>query len=192
MAEEKQLDPLQSLIYNGGRMVGDIGEMIGDGVNAVQDGFNAAGEWVGDRVEDVQNGINAAGQAATDAGEAIVDTAGKGVDAVVDWGQGVGEYWGGMPALAQEGFDTGLTDDTTVIGDTVADAMEAMSGEKSLGSSNGTMLDNVAESVTGVASGVADKMHDFIDQRSGAEPAVSDPVAETVESARDHSVEMTM
>lgn len=195
MAEEKQLDPLQSLIYNGGRAVGDIGEMIGDGVGAVQDGFNTAGEWVGDRVEDVQNGINAAGQAVTDAGQAVADTAGAGVEAVVDWGQGVADYWGGIPALAQEGFDAGLTDDTTLMADTVAEAMEGFgagaANEKSLGASD--LFDGASKAIGESTEKLTGSLKDFVDRKSSTfESAIMDPVQETVESARQHASEMTM
>lgn len=89
MEEEKQLDPLQSFVYGAGETVGGIQK-------GVEGGLDAAGDFIGGGVE-----------AARNAGRSVSDFVGNGVEAVQDFGEGVAEYWGGMPALAKDGYDAG-------------------------------------------------------------------------------------
>lgn len=89
MEEEKQLDPLQSFVYGAGETVGGIQK-------GVEGGLDAAGDFIGEGVETTRN-----------AGRAVGDFVGNGVEAVQDFGKGVAEYWGGMPALAKDGYDAG-------------------------------------------------------------------------------------
>lgn len=89
MEEEKQLDPLQSFVYGAGEIVGGIQK-------GAESGLDAAGDFIGGGVE-----------AARNAGRAVGDFVGNGVEAVQDFGEGVAEYWGGMPALAKDGYDAG-------------------------------------------------------------------------------------
>lgn len=89
MEEEKQLDPLQSFVYGAGETVGGIQK-------GVEGGLDAAGDFIGGGVE-----------AARNAGHSVSDFVGNGVEAVQDFGEGVAEYWGGMPALAKDGYDAG-------------------------------------------------------------------------------------
>ena len=89
MEEEKQLDPLQSFVYGAGETVGGIQK-------GVEGGLDAAGDFIGEGVETARN-----------AGRAVGDFVGNGVEAVQDLGEGVAEYWGGMPALAKDGYDAG-------------------------------------------------------------------------------------
>lgn len=89
MEEEKQLDPLQSFVYGAGETVGGIQK-------GVEGGLDAAGDFIGEGVETARN-----------TGRAVGDFVGNGVEAVQDFGEGVAEYWGGMPALAKDGYDAG-------------------------------------------------------------------------------------
>jgi len=147
-------DALHDFIVGGATMAGEVGKGITDAgkavgdfatgtVNAIGDGLNAAGKAVGD-------GVNAAGQFVNDG----INAAG---DAIVGFGEDTVEYWTGMAADAQEGFNAGLSGEEAPVNDAITDIQESYTkGQERYREWIDDRYGNVENAVESVADTVTD------------------------------------
>ena len=152
-------DALHDFIVGGATMAGeagkrisDMGKAVGDfapgTVNAIGDGFNAAGKAIGD-------GFNAAG------------------DAIVGFGEDTVEYWTGMAADAQEGFNAGLSGEEAPVNDAITDIQESYTkGQERYQEWIDDRYGNVENAVESVADTVTDTADKLQQQTQASGPEV--------------------
>lgn len=134
-------DALHDFIVGGATMAGEAGKGITDMGNAI-------GDFATGTVNAIGDGINAAG------------------DAIVGFGEDTVEYWTGMAADAQEGFNAGLSGEEAPINDALVDVREARARGQ-------------------------ERYHEWIDDRYGNVENAVESVADTVTDAADQLQQQT-